>query len=146
PGGGRAAPHETAWTAADGLPSLSALAEVLGERVLVEFVTVSGRVLAVTVQRGRARLHELGSAQEIAREVASLRFCLRSVATRPSSRMEEMLRTVAQRLDEMLVAHTPDQPLVIVPTGELHALPWALLPSLKTRAVAVAPSTKLWYR
>jgi CHAT domain-containing protein len=46
----------------------------------------------------------------------------------------------------MLLAHTRDRPLVIIPTGELHALPWGLLPSLKHRPATVAPSTRLWFR
>jgi CHAT domain-containing protein len=97
-----------------------------------------------TVIDGRARLHELGAGIE--REVASLRFSLRSLATRPSPRMAELLATVARRLDEALLTPAPDRPLVIVPTGELHALPWSLLPSLKDRPHTVAPSTRLWYR
>jgi CHAT domain-containing protein len=39
-----------------------------------------------------------------------------------------------------------DRPLVLVPTGDLHALPWSMLPSLAERPVAVAPSLKLWLR
>jgi CHAT domain-containing protein len=35
---------------------------------------------------------------------------------------------------------------VLVPTGELHALPWAMLPSLQERPVTVAPSLRLWLR
>jgi CHAT domain-containing protein len=35
---------------------------------------------------------------------------------------------------------------VLVPTGELHALPWSLLPSLARTPVSVAPSLRLWYR
>ena len=33
----------------------------------------------------------------------------------------------------------------MVPTGELHALPWALLPSLRGRTTTVSPSAGLWY-
>ena len=32
-----------------------------------------------------------------------------------------------------------------MPTGELHALAWALLPSLRGRTVTVSPSASLWY-
>ena len=35
---------------------------------------------------------------------------------------------------------------MIVPTGELHALPWSMLPSLHDLPVAVAPSLRLWHR
>src|SRR5262249_15522821 len=51
-------------------------------------------------------------------------------------------------LDQTLV--TPlepvlgDAPLVIVPTGVLHALPWGALPSLRGRSLVVAPSLSMW--
>jgi CHAT domain-containing protein len=127
--------------------------DALGGRALVEFVALDGEVRAVTVVDGRARLHTLGDEATIGREVASLRFTLRSVTTaRPGSRaadaMAEILATVAQRLDALLIAPLAlgDRTLVLVPTGELHALPWSLLPSLERRALAVAPSLKLWER
>jgi CHAT domain-containing protein len=37
-----------------------------------------------------------------------------------------------------------DRPLVIVPTGPLHALPWAALPSCHGRPITVAPSVLFW--
>jgi CHAT domain-containing protein len=36
--------------------------------------------------------------------------------------------------------------VVIVPPGKLHAIPWALLPALRDRAVSVAPSAAAWTR
>jgi CHAT domain-containing protein len=39
-----------------------------------------------------------------------------------------------------------DRSLVVVPTGELQALPFGLLPSCRGRAVTVAPSGALWLR
>jgi tetratricopeptide (TPR) repeat protein len=38
----------------------------------------------------------------------------------------------------------PKRPLVIVPTGSLHALPWTSLPTCAARAVSVTPSARLW--
>ena len=35
---------------------------------------------------------------------------------------------------------------MIVPTGELHALPWATLPACAGRPLCVAPSAALWLR
>ena len=91
------------------MPSLSALAEALGERVLVEFFALDGRLHAVTVADGRAVLHALGAEADVNREVASLRFSLRSLATaRPGSRaadaMADVCATVAARLDALLFA------------------------------------------
>jgi CHAT domain-containing protein len=37
-------------------------------------------------------------------------------------------------------------PLVVVPTGKLHAVPWGLMPSLRERATAVTPSASAWLR
>ncbi len=39
-----------------------------------------------------------------------------------------------------------DGPVVIVPPGRFHTIPWALLPSLRYRAVSVAPSARAWLR
>jgi CHAT domain-containing protein len=37
-----------------------------------------------------------------------------------------------------------DRPLVVVPTGALHAVPWSILPSCRDRPVTVTPSATLW--
>jgi CHAT domain-containing protein len=37
-----------------------------------------------------------------------------------------------------------DAPLVIVPTGALHALPWGALPSFHGRPLVISPSLSLW--
>jgi hypothetical protein len=39
-----------------------------------------------------------------------------------------------------------DGPVVVVPPGRLHAVPWTLLPCLRARAVTVAPSAAVWLR
>ena len=39
-----------------------------------------------------------------------------------------------------------DAPVVIVPPGKLHAVPWALLPALGSRVFSVAPSAQAWLR
>ena len=129
------------------------MSDALGERVLVEFFALDGRLHAATVENGRARHHALGEEAEVNREVASLRFSLRRVATaQPGSRtaeaMAQIAATVAERLETLLLAplQLPRRPLVIVPTGELHALPWSMLPSLQHTPVAVAPSLRLWHR
>ena len=37
-------------------------------------------------------------------------------------------------------------PVVVVPTGKLHAVPWGLMPSLRDRPTAVTPSASAWLR
>jgi CHAT domain-containing protein len=43
-------------------------------------------------------------------------------------------------------AHLGDGRVIVVPPGKLHAVPWDLLPSLRFRAVSVAPSAASWLR
>jgi CHAT domain-containing protein len=45
-----------------------------------------------------------------------------------------------------VLSQLADRELVLVPTGELHAMPWAALPTCSARAVSVAPSAALWLR
>ncbi len=54
-----------------------ALADALGDRTLVEYVAVEGRLHAVTVADGRARIHAVGDAATVADEVRHLLFALR---------------------------------------------------------------------
>ena len=35
-------------------------------------------------------------------------------------------------------------PVIIIPPGRLHAIPWTLIPALRDRAVSVAPSARAW--
>ena len=102
---------------------------------------------------GRARLHaDLGTDRQ-GRRRAHRRGALRAAATGPSRRAgrdppgsrADSLEDAARRLDELLVApfvgrHPPTRPLVICPTGPLHALPWSALPSCVARAVSVVPA------
>jgi CHAT domain-containing protein len=75
------------------------------------------------------------------------------VRGRRSARSHEAARTAgahaAARLDAVLVAPLSERigrrPLVIVPTGLLHAVPWTALPSLQGRPLAVSPSACVWH-
>jgi hypothetical protein len=137
-------------------PSPRELSERLGERALVAFVKTGGSELhAVTVARGRVRLRELGRQGDVRAELDSLRFALRRLARRHGSeRSLEAAALSAQhacaRLEELLFEpirpELGDRPLVIVPTGALHALPWSVLPTGAGRPVTVAPSAALWLR
>lgn len=136
-------------------PGTAALTASLGDRALVEFVEVDGRLSAVVVVDGRARVRALGPGAAVAAENDSLRFALRRLAGRhagPASRAaaQRTLVHAAARLDELLLgpvrALVGERGLVLIPTGALHALPWSALPSLGGRAVSVAPSAALWLR
>ena len=118
-----------------------------------------GALCAVVVAaRARPRLVALGArADDVAHELASLRSALRRLARGvglgPSRAMARAnAEHAAARLDELLLGplRTCDRrtrrELVLVPTGELHAVPWAALPSCAARPLSVAPSAALWLR
>ena len=61
----------------------------------------------------------------------------------------DVLAPTAARLDELLLAPLGldvGAPVVVVPTGLLHGLPWSCLPSLAGRDATIAPSAALWLR
>ena len=122
----------------------------LGERILVEYVEVDGVLWVVTLSGGRLSLHELGET-ETATELEWLRFALGRLArggNSPSQRAALLANAAnsAEALDNMLVRplRLGHAPLVVVPTGALHALPWSALPSLRGQTVVVSPSLSLW--
>jgi CHAT domain-containing protein len=126
--------------------------EALGERVLVEYVELDGVMRAVTLACGRTALHEL-AAVDAAAQLEWLRFALRrwvrggTSSARRAAHLANAHAAAAElerMLLEPLLPVLGDAPLVVVPTGELHALPWSALPSLRDRPVTVAPSLSLW--
>ncbi|GAA0733762.1 CHAT domain-containing protein [Dactylosporangium roseum] len=125
------------------------LGRALGPAALVEYLAVDGALHAVVVAAGRVRLHRLGTVAEAEDHVAALRHGLRRMAygTRSVAAAGDLVAAKAGRLDALLLRPLRlDGPLLVVPTGALHALPWAALPSLAERPVCVAPSAALWHR
>jgi hypothetical protein len=138
--------------ARSGVPHPRDAARTLGERVLVEYVALDGVLGAITMANGRLAFHQLGSDTSGA-ELEWLGFALGRLArgrNDPARRAvasgSAQAATVAlQRLlVEPLLPTIGDAPLVLVPTGTLHALPWGALPSLRGRPVVVAPSLSVW--
>lgn len=136
-----------------GPPSLNELGRALGARVLVEFVESEGVLYAVTLRDRRSRLVRIGLSADVEREADGLRFTLNRIASGRGVRgWEEAMREVfAQSVDRLdcllfgpLRSTVGERPLVIVPTGALHVLPWPTLPSCRGRALSVAPSAALW--
>ncbi len=127
-------------------------AAALGERVLVEYVECDGALGAVTLADGRLLFHELG-VDSSAAELDWLRFGLGRIArgrNDAATRAAALgsVQAAAAELDRLLLeplrSAVGEAPLVVVPTGALHALPWAALPSLRGRPVVVAPSLSVW--
>jgi hypothetical protein len=134
-------------------PGRRAFAAALGERGLVELIELDGTLSALTLTDGRLAHHPLGPLAPVIEQLEWLRFALSRLAHLPRGAMQrtalrEGARASAQALDQALIAPLADalgaRELVIVPTGSLHALPWAMLPSLQGRALTVAPSASAW--
>ncbi|MFJ7216032.1 CHAT domain-containing protein [Amycolatopsis sp. NPDC098790] len=129
--------------------SVDDLADALGERALLEFVEVDGTLLGLCLVEGRLRLHTLGPVAEVAGLLDRIPFALRKLAARAADpSVERFLHGAGARLDAVVLgppAELGDRPLVVVPTGILHNVPWAVLPSCAGRPVAVSPSATLWH-
>jgi tetratricopeptide (TPR) repeat protein len=125
----------------------------LGDRALLSFVVSGQRIAAVVVADGRVRLVRLGAMAEVTNAARELRADLDALS--PDHLLPPIAAAVtasalvrAARLDEQLLrplaAVVGDRELVVVPTGDLHAVVWGALPSLRGRPVSVAPSATAW--
>src|SRR5829696_3554645 len=135
-------------------PTVQRLAAALGDAVLVELIAIieDDALSAVTVAGGEPRLHPLGSREAARRHLAALLFALRRLALghgRPETAREQVTARAA-RLEAAVLGPLRnvlgDRPLVVVPTGSLRSVPWALLPACTGRPVTVAPSAAIWLR
>ena len=138
-------------------PDIRALREALAGATLVDYVTHEGTLQAVVVDPARSRLVRLGPVDGLTDDVESLRSGLRwlgrpGLDDRSLAAARGLVAAAAMRLQRRLLPETvrpggpgnDAQPLVIVPSGELTALPWGALPALLDTAVCVAPSARLW--
>ena len=134
-------------------PGRRELSRALGSAALVELIELDGTMTALTLAGERLTRHDLGPAEPIKEELEWLRFALVRLTRRgldPVQRatMRGGAEASADRLGELLIAplaeHVDGRPLVIVPTGSLHAMPWAMLPELRGRPIVVAPSAATW--
>jgi CHAT domain-containing protein/tetratricopeptide (TPR) repeat protein len=135
-------------------PSLPALARRLDQRILIEYVVHDGRLFAIVFAQGRARVHDLGSADRSERETRRLAMLLDRVARRPGDAQRSddttaQLAAQAQLVDHLILApfaeDLGDATLVLAPTATLRSVPWRSLPSVSVRPVTVVPSATVWY-
>ncbi len=126
--------------------SIGPMLDSLGDRTLIELGAVDGRLIAVRVRKRRFTLHEIGSAITIERELARLRSTLRRTAR--MRRDSDLIRDSVERFDQMVLGSMglDVDEVVLVPSGPLMAVPWAVLPSFIGAIVTVAPSTEMWWR
>ncbi|MFI7130549.1 CHAT domain-containing protein [Nonomuraea sp. NPDC050153] len=129
----------------------------LGFGALVEFVADEEALLAVLIARERVALRRVGDVRPVKEAIVRLRYALRRQCsvTRPhpgndlppgcdSGHVEAAALEVERLLLRPLLAELGDGPLVVVPVGALHTLPWGALPCLRERPVNVAASAAAW--
>jgi hypothetical protein len=133
------------------LPELNELKAVVGDRQIVSIASSGEQLIAVVVDRRQARLCELGDASEVLRNAGHAMQAMRGMAASGSAPAVVAARhraftAAVEALDSSLL-----QPLcltgariVLVVPAELHALPWAALPSLQGRSFTLAPSVRWW--
>jgi tetratricopeptide (TPR) repeat protein len=141
------------WGARTAPVATEELTALLGDRTLISYSELAGELFAVVCAGGRTTLHPLGSPASVHGEVSALVAALRrlSAGFGPAQMLRQrraIAERTAARLDAQLLAlpGLGDGPVVIVPTGPLHSLPWSALPTLADRTVTVVPSATLWAR
>jgi tetratricopeptide (TPR) repeat protein len=153
--GGAAAEGPGQYSTASGTTFNPAdLLDELGAARLIEIVEVDGDMYVLACGAGKVRQFTAGQAADAIRAADFARFALRRIArSRPEDDLDSALSILAAagpRLQQALlgpaIRQLGDGPLVIVPSGRLHAIPWALLPALRDRVVSVAPSAVAWMR
>lgn len=140
----------------DRLRAPAELAEIsaeLGDAVLLSLFSERGRLFAVSIVDGEVELHVLGPEAAAESQAVRLRHLLArqacGIASRAAPMFEHGVELAAAELQAQLLAPVlPElqrgRELVVVPTGRLHLLPWAVLPACRGNAVTVSPSIRCW--
>ncbi|MEU6645150.1 CHAT domain-containing protein [Saccharomonospora sp. NPDC046836] len=145
--------YTSRWGRPRPVSSPEEVAAQLGERVLVSLAGHGDTLAAVIVRDGRFRLLRLGSLAEAVESAQQLHADLDALApdhlpAQLAAAVRGSARRRAGALDELLIQPLVEllgeRELVIIPTGSLHALPWGALPSLRGRALSIAPSATAW--
>lgn len=130
------------------------LLDELGDDRLLELADIGGELHVLVCGNAKVQQFAVGKIEQAAREVAFARFALRRLARGPSvsSPLEahDRLTKAGEMLERALLGEAAEHlgcgNVIIVPPGRLHAVPWALMPRLRSRAVSVAPSAASWLR
>ncbi|MDH6547210.1 tetratricopeptide (TPR) repeat protein [Streptomyces sp. SAI-041] len=127
------------------------LLDRLGDEVrLVELAVLDGRVQVLLCAQGRVRRFEGGLLADAEREAEHVQAGLRRLAHPRAEARLPVVEAAGRRLEELLLgpaaARLGPGPVVVVPPGRLHQVPWALLPSLRERVFSVSPSASSWLR
>ncbi len=133
---------------------VGSLLDQLGGAQLVEIVDVDGTLHVLVCGSGRVRRFMAGRTEDAVRAADFAPFALRRLARgRAGANADSaraILNAVGPELQDAILGPAAgqlgDAPVVVVPPGKLHAVPWALLPALGSRVFSVAPSAQAWMR
>ncbi|MFF8731610.1 CHAT domain-containing protein [Streptomyces sp. NPDC015171] len=124
------------------------LLDRLGDGHLVELAVVDGRVHVLLCGQGKVRRFAGGALAEAVAEAEHVQAGLRRLAHPGAEARLPLVEAAGRRLQELLLAGAAERlgpgPVVIVPPGSLHRVPWALLPALRERVLSVSPSAGSW--
>jgi tetratricopeptide (TPR) repeat protein len=133
---------------------IRAIRDELAGAALVIYLRDGPRLWALVVVGGSARLRPVGGYAAAAEAVLRLRADLdvkagralpRQLAAAVSAAARQDAAAVAAAVLTPLLADVGDRDLVVVPTGILTTVPWAVLPGCTGRPVTVAPSATAWH-
>jgi tetratricopeptide (TPR) repeat protein len=147
----------TGGARADGVQAgvdVGRLLDELGPAWLVEIVDVDGLLHVLVCGAGRVQQFTAGRTADAMRAAEFARFALRRLArSRPGDDPDSsmaILKAAGPDLQDAILGPAAgglgERPVVIVPPGKLHTIPWALLPALADRAFSAAPSASSWLR
>ena len=136
------------------LVDVAELLDQLGNAKLIEIVDVDGVLHVLVCGAGQVRQHAAGATAKAIRAAQFARFALRRLArNRPGDDLDgalAILKAAGPELQDLIIGaaagHLGDNPVIVVPPGKLHDIPWPLLPALATRPFSVAPSAGAWMR
>src|SRR5512133_881612 len=145
--------RDASRTGASGF-AVSALLEELGGDRLLELIDIEGQLHVLVCGGGKVLRFTAGTTKQAAQELKVARFILRRLSYGPAVPSTDDVHHRLARMGETLervffgeaVTQLGDGKVIIVPPGKLHAVPWGVLPSLRSRAVSVAPSAATWLR
>jgi CHAT domain-containing protein len=131
-----------------GLADPGAVRAGLGGAALVEFVTDGASLLAVLITGERLTLRRLGDLRPIREALIRLRYSLRRAGFGDGAAADAQVEPAAAELERLLLrplqTELGDRPLIVVPAGPLHTVPWTALPCLRDRPVSVTASASAW--
>lgn len=123
----------------------------LGDQALLEYFQADGRLFALVARDGRVTQHDLGPLAGLGDDLESLGFALHRLARTQGSAasrslaartVDELGTRIGQRLVGPVLRRLDRRCVVVVPDPSLHGVPWAALPELAARPVAVSPSLR----